>query len=94
MRQAWTTSEQRWLAGLAPTHTVAELAEKLERSYGAIACRLAEAGLSAKPHNKAWTQNDVKILCQMRSNHTYAEIACVLDRSSASVRAYCLRMKV
>ena len=91
MRQAWTTSEQRWLAGLAPTHTVAELAEKLERSKGAIVSQLNLIGITAKPQKKAWTQREVKLVQEMMHDFTYEEIARELGRSSASVRAYVRR---
>lgn len=92
MRQAWTTSEQRWLAGLAPTHTVAELSEKLERSKGAIVSQLNLMGITAKPQKKAWMQREVKLVETMLQHFSYEDIARELGRSSASVRSF-VRMK-
>lgn len=91
MRQAWTTSEQRWLAELAPTHTVMELSEKFERSKGSIVSSLNRMGKSAKNVKHPWTQREHRVIVEMMQDFTYEDIAKELGRSSASVRAYVLR---
>lgn len=91
MRQEWTTSELRWLTELAPTHTVKELCQKLERSKGSIVGRLNECGISAKAQNHSWTLRERRVIEQMMQDFTYEDIAKELGRSSASVRAYVLR---
>lgn len=92
MRQAWTTSEQRWLRELAPTHTVAELAEKLERSKGSIVSMLNQMQITAKAQNRAWTQREVKVVESMLQDFSYEDIARELGRSSASVRGAVKRL--
>ncbi len=91
MAQAWTTSEHRWLVELAPTHTVMELSEKLERSKWSIVNRLTDHGLSAKKQNRTWTMREHRVIVEMMQDFTYEDIAKELGRSSASVRAYVLR---
>ncbi len=88
MRQAWTTSEQRWLAELAPEMTVAELCEKFGRSKGSIWGRLNKLGIVAKQQNKPWTLGEVKILKEMVNDFPYADIARELGRPVSSVIAY------
>lgn len=92
MRQAWTTSEQRWLRELAPTHTVAQLAQKLERSKGSIVSMLNQMQITAKAQNQAWTQREVKVVESMLQDFSYEDIARELGRTSASVRSFA-RMK-
>ncbi len=91
MRQEWTTSEQRWLAELAPSHTVMELAHKLDRSKSSIVCKLNEMSVTAKAQNHTWTQREYRIVKDMLSDFSYEDIAKELGRSSASVRAYVRR---
>lgn len=92
MRQAWTTSEQRWLRELAPTHTVAQLAEKLERTKGSIVSMLNQMQIRAKAQNRAWTQHEVKLLEGMLQDFSYEDIALELGRTSASVRGAVKRL--
>lgn len=88
MRQVWTTSERRWLVELAPTHTVVELAEKLERDKRSIISMLTRLEISAKPQNKVWTQREHRVVEGMLQDFSYEDIAKELGRSSASVRSY------
>ena len=88
MRQAWTTSEQRWLAELAPEMTVAELCEKFGRSKASIWGRLNKLGIIAKQQNKPWTLREVKILKEMVNDFPYTDIAKELGRPVSSVIAY------
>lgn len=91
MRQEWTTSEQRWLTQLAPTHTVMELAEKFDRSKYSINSKLNEMSLVAKSQNHAWTQREHRVVRDMMKDFSYEDIAKELGRPSASVRAYVRR---
>ncbi len=91
MRQAWTSSEIRWLTELAPEMTVAELCEKLERSKASIWGKLNQLGIIAKQQNKGWTVREVRVLQEMMHDFSYEDIAKELGRSSESVRGYAYR---
>lgn len=88
MRQAWTESELEWLVGLAPTHTVAQLCEKLDRSKSSIINKLNVLGVSALPVRHEWTSKEHKLMLSMLDDFTYEEIAKELGRSSSSVRQH------
>lgn len=91
MRQAWTSSEEKWLTALAHEMTVAELCEKLERSKASIVGKLNNLGVTAKPKNHTWTVREDRIVREMMGDFTYEDIARETGRTSASVRGYILR---
>jgi len=88
MRQVWTTSEEQWLVGLAPTHTVAQLCEKLERNKASIISKLNALGVSALPVRRDWTSAEHRLMLSMLDDFTYEDIAKELGRSSSSVRQH------
>lgn len=88
MRQVWTTSEVQWLVGLASTHTVAQLCEKLERNKASIISKLNALGVSALPVRRDWTSKEHKLMLSMLDDFTYEDIAKELGRSSSSVRQH------
>jgi DNA-binding NarL/FixJ family response regulator len=95
----WTTEEENILRGMlnAYTYTYPEIAQRLNRSEGAIKRRILDLGLKARPirfpnHTKYTPQEVELIVSLFDKGHCLEDIASRINKSALGIRGKLERM--
>ncbi|MBT2696371.1 hypothetical protein J7E79_02830 [Bacillus sp. ISL-40] len=97
--QAWTTEEDNILKGMlnAYKHTYPEIAQRVNRSEGAVKRRILDLGLKARPirlnNHIKYTPEEVKMIETLfDKGHCLEDIASRMNKSAIGVRGKMERM--
>ena len=89
----WTESEDKELLRLLRTYryTYPEIANRLQRSEGAIQRRVNDLGIKERPlkadNHNLWTEEEILTLCQMiKEGSNYESISQVIGKSTKAIR--------
>ena len=92
VRGRWTVEEDNFLMNNYPQKTVKELAEKLNRTYGATKLRVSKLGLRK---SAIWTDSEIEILTEKYFLTQNKELAIILNKEIGMIenKAFSLGLK-